>query len=283
MTKFYGIIFLIFCFSASCANAWGIEGHKIVAQVAWNLLNSNAQQGIISFISTSYTLPDIAPLPDDYDHTPQGRWSAPCHYVNLPRNATSIDMNTDCPDFCVVKSIQNYTNILQGEQPFQCDFQQGEEPCALEFLTHFVGDVHQPLHVSFAYDEGGNKVPVSFFGTKTNLHAVWDDYIIQKWNDDFSSASQELQEIITNNSSLIQQYTANMDPLEWATESFDYVLSTVYNFTGSQKPGKTIYLGDDYYNRNLPIVQQRLMAAGIRLAAVFDNIFQMLEDVKFNY
>jgi hypothetical protein len=40
-------------------------------------------------------------------------------------------------------------DILTSEEtkPFECDFTEGDEPCALEFLVHFVGDVHQPLHV----------------------------------------------------------------------------------------------------------------------------------------
>jgi S1/P1 Nuclease len=32
---------------------------------------------------------------------------------------------------------------------------------ALKFLTHFCGDIRQPLHVSFASDYGGNDITVS--------------------------------------------------------------------------------------------------------------------------
>ncbi|GJP37110.1 hypothetical protein CLOM_g21551 [Closterium sp. NIES-68] len=49
---------------------------------------------------------------------------------------------------------------------------------ALMFLAHFAGDIHQPLHVGFTSDLGGNRVHVSWFKRKTNLHAVWDGYII---------------------------------------------------------------------------------------------------------
>jgi len=186
-------------------------------------------------------------------------------------------MDIDCVGFCVVKSIQNYTNILQGEQPFHCDFTEGEEPCALEFLTHFVGDCHQPLHVSYEYDRGGNDVKVSFFGTATNLHAVWDTNIIEKWNDDWQSAASDLQDFIDQNPNIVDSYTADMDPLSWADESFMYVQTTCYNFTQDTRDG-TIVLGDAYYDRNLPIIQQRLIAGGVRLAAVFDNIFQLLKN-----
>jgi hypothetical protein len=40
------------------------------------------------------------------------------------------------------------------------------------FLAHFVGDVHQPLHVGFEEDEGGNTIKVHWYRRKENLHHV---------------------------------------------------------------------------------------------------------------
>jgi len=251
---------------------WGSDGHKITAQLAWNFLNSEAQQSVLIFLSTGYSLPQISTWPDSYRATPQGAWSAPCHFVDLPKGAKKVVMSRDCPNFCVIKSIQNYTQILSEEDPSQCDFTQGVEPCALEFLTHFVGDVHQPLHVSYEDDRGGNDVSVSFFGKKSNLHSVWDSLIITRWNSDWISASNFLQQFINQNPVIINEYVADTDPLDWADESFDYVLSTVYNFTDSQD---IPYLGEEYYERNLPIVQQRLIAGGVRLGAFFNSLFKL--------
>ncbi len=60
-----------------------------------------------------------------------------------------------------------------------------------------------------------------------------------------------------------------MDPVEWANESFQYVLDDVYVFDpSSDEP----HLGDDYYNHNLPIIQQRLIAGGIRLGTLLNQI-----------
>jgi hypothetical protein len=279
------IVFCILFNEVAKIDAWGAEGHMIIAQIAWDRLTNNAQNIADEFLGSD-TLPDIAPLPDDYDHTDQGKWSEPCHFCNLPKDATNFTMEY-CPDYCVVKSIQNYTHILSTEQnsPFECDYDLGVEPCALEFLVHFVGDVHQPLHVSYAYDRGGNDVKVSFYGEDTNLHAVWDDKMIQRWNSDYSSATTELEDMIENEPALVQQYLSRMNPITWADESFAYVLSTVYNFTDSDLglidadglsedflPKQDPQLGDAYYNRNLPIVKQRLIAGGVRLAALLDSI-----------
>jgi len=270
MAQLIAIIFVVLCVISE-SFGWGKQGHMMIAQIASDRLTDTASNIVNQFVGVDYTLATIAPLPDDYDHDPSGRWSAPCHYCNLPRDATSFLM-TYCPNFCVVKSIGNYTKILSSEEsdPFQCDYTDGVEPCALEFLVHFVGDVHQPLHVGYGYDEGGNKVDVDFYDSRTNLHKVWDTLMIDRWNSDFESATQELETMIQNNPDQVQRYLSNMDPISWGNESFGYVLSTVYNFQTSK--GAIPHLGDAYYNANLPIVKQRLIAAGVRLGQLLNNI-----------
>src|SRR5262249_32700789 len=49
---------------------------------------------------------------------------------------------------------------------------------ALKFLGHWIGDLHQPLHVSFEDDRGGGKIRESGPCT-VNLHSVWDGCIIE--------------------------------------------------------------------------------------------------------
>jgi len=273
-------IALFVCFSLALnglVDAWGQEGHMIVAQIALNMLNSNANNSVDQYEGSSgETLPGMAPLPDAYDHTSQGRWSAPMHYCNLPRSANSFIM-AYCPSLCVVKAIQNYTAILGKETPSPCNFDQadGVEPCALEFLVHFIGDVHQPLHVGYGDDAGGNKVKVSWYGKTVNLHQVWDEKIIQKWDTDYLDATSQLENMMSQNPSIVQQFEGDMDPISWANESFGYVLTTVYNFTDSynvESPQSEPQLGDVYYDRNLPIVQLRLIGGGVRLGTSLNTL-----------
>ena len=193
----------------------------------------------------------------------------------MPAGSTQFTLSVCDGVCCVVNAIMNYTKILSGEtnNPFQCNFDQsdGVEPCALEFLVHFVGDVHQPLHVGWTADRGGNSIEVYYYDSRTNLHAVWDDKIIQQYNDDYDSFSQELITYINNNPSVVTQYISNMDPSAWANESFQFVRTACYNYT-TDSDGK-IHLGDDYYNDNLPIIKQRLVAAGVRLGNLLNTLF----------
>jgi len=129
------------------------------------------------------------------------------------------------------------------------------------------------MHVSYGSDRGGNSVHVEWFGSKSNLHQVWDEKIIQKWNSDLDDAVNELSQIIADNPSLVQQYTASLDPSDWANESFAYVRSNCYDFNSMKRKSKaTPQLGQAYYAKNLPVVQQRLIAGGIRLAQVLNTV-----------
>lgn len=71
-------------------------------------------------------------------------------------------------------------------------------PEALEFLGHWVGDIHPPLHVSFEDDRGGNRVAAQ--GTSCeNLHAVWDRCLVQeRLGMDPLSFARELQTVIAD-------------------------------------------------------------------------------------
>jgi hypothetical protein len=262
------VVCLLFLISG--VSAWGQEGHQIVASIAWNRCQSSTKTALKTFLG-SKSLSDIAPLPDDYDHSPQGTWSDKMHYVNVPKGSQQFNMD-GCPALCVVKALTNYSSLLQKQSsnPFTCNYDSGVEPCALEFLTHFTGDIHQPLHVSYAEDRGGNDVRVMFYTQQTNLHACWDTFMISKWEKSMTSAVSQLMTIISQNSSLVQYYESRMDPMQMASESFDYVLNTVYNYP--MKNGMP-YIGDDYYNRNLPIIQSRLIGGGVRLAKYLNNIF----------
>lgn len=109
------------------------------------------------------------------------KWTSPLHFVDTPDWACVYDhvrraralcdgffdsadvprrpprnrcQATDCAnDFCVVGAISNYSYRITtqtGEQQLQ----------ALKFLDHFCGDIHQPLHVSFLSNLGGNTITV---------------------------------------------------------------------------------------------------------------------------
>jgi len=136
---------------------------------------------------------------------------------------------------------------------------------ALEFVVHFVGDLHQPLHSADNNDQGGNKVQVIFFGQPGNLHSVWDGGIIRRekqWGDQLAST---LELRITPEQ---KKAWAHGSVEDWALESHALAVKVVY---GKLPPGALPNLSDDYATAMLPVVEEQIEKAGIRLAHLLNE------------
>jgi len=267
------------------AEAWGVEGHAIIAQIAFNRLTDTAQKNLLKYIAPYPGVQNVSSQADEYDHTPAGAWSAPLHYISMPKNAMYFQMDPDCPDppSCVVQAIENYTAILQKslDNP---EWGNGE-PSPAAFLIHFIGDVHQPLHCGYAYDDDATSVYVSWFGESTSLHSVWDTSIIEKWESDTAAAISQLEQMIADNETAVNNYMSVISPSSWANESFQIVRTDCYNYNGEVQfdiedladPRKHVfsdpYLGDGYYDHNKPIVQTQLIKGAVRLGSYLQELF----------
>jgi len=89
------------------------------------------------------------------------------HFLNLPRDSDGLHSES-CPgaSACVVTAIKKDFEVLSSNNASQA-----EKLASLKFLGHWVGDIHQPLHVSFEDDRGGNSISVTGI-CGTNLHSA---------------------------------------------------------------------------------------------------------------
>jgi len=267
---------------------WGRDGHDITASIAQLLLTPEAYNQCNTLLpDDNGQLKAIANWADEVKSKPAYKWSAPLHFINTPDWLCQYERSRDCilngvPNFCVDGAIQNYTKrVVSSNLPFD---QQQE---ALKFLVHFVGDIHQPLHVAFTTDKGGNTITGTFEGASTNLHVIWDTLIIVKrMNDDFSGNQTAFMQYIATqiNTTWINEakewvQCADSNPIgacsdEWAEDTLSFACDYAY----VQANGKThittpFTLADDYYERNLPIIEMQLAKAGVRMANVINNLF----------
>ncbi len=102
---------------------------------------------------------------------------------------------------------------------------------ALAFYVHFIGDIHQPLHVGKRDDRGGNSIGVSWFKKPSNLHKVWDESLIGSLNLNFTELSTFLNRMTEEEK---KQYSESTH-LDWAKES-KAIRSKVYDFGFQRKP-----------------------------------------------
>jgi hypothetical protein len=137
-----------------------------------------------------------------------------------------------------------------------------EKQEALNFLVHFIEDLHQPLHIGDTGSRGGNQIQVRFYNIGSNLHRVWDSQIIERYTTDERQLLGDLKGIATSRSAA---EWSKGTPEDWATESLQ-MAKRAYCLPGIQTVIKSgTALGDDYCMMALPIIQIQLAKAGVRV------------------
>lgn len=198
--------------------AWGNKGHETVGKIASLRIKPNTAQRLAKILKPGDTLANMStwadvvkdrmnttdPDPDtnaflqDLAHNERNRdW----HFVNLPLGCANYQTcHGFTPDHDIVHLINICIRTLQGRpdpnQPLS-------ERNALRLLIHFIGDLHQPLHVGVGYidangpdntillvkdpeiirqrrlpnDRGGNQLIID--SDRKNLHSFWDFDLVE--------------------------------------------------------------------------------------------------------
>jgi hypothetical protein len=178
-------------------SAWGDAGHQIVARIAARKLLPQTRMKIVALARPGAD--DLEPLATALgavgspqpnaanfknalaamaiwpDHMPGGKGATePWHYTDFGLFEGTHTTADRCPAGCVtqliptlIRNIASGTSITDGTRTFGPDKE-------LRFLIHFLGDIHQPLHVSTNADAGGNCEQTTGFNDVTELHASWD-------------------------------------------------------------------------------------------------------------
>lgn len=250
---------LLLCWSLS-AMAWGPNGHRIVGQIAENHLTDKAREGIAELVGRA-SLARISTWADEIKSDPAWRHASPWHYINVPPGQT-LEAARRNPRGDVVEAIQRFEGVLRDRGAGR-----KERVDALRFLVHLVGDVHQPLHAGYGSDRGGNDIRVSWFGESTNLHAVWDEHLVEHQRLSFTEWVRFFGHAEPGEIDAWQRATIG----DWVRES-RAMLPAVYDYGGS-RAAKTPYLGYAYIFKHIDGVKLRLLQAGIRLGGLLNDIF----------
>lgn len=130
---------------------------------------------------------DASTWPDDVRNE---RHNGPWHYIDIPRGKHKGSLEEYCgADGCVTRAIEEQRAILKDKSADPI-----KRAEAIRYLIHFVGDMHQPLHVINNGDNGGNCVPVKYLHHEPlpnplhperedyspNLHQIWDTEIVER-------------------------------------------------------------------------------------------------------
>jgi len=162
-------------------------------------------------------------------------------------------------------------------------------------LIHFLGDIHQPLHGSTNADAGGNRVDVNGFSGSSQVHAVWDNALVNAAIKGLANPAKSLIREFQGEMAAVMAQT-NADAI--AGESFGVAKSDVYakakpvvvpvidhfvDLTPSECSTKApaairaLHVdGPASFNNTATLtpVRERVFMARVRLAATLGDIFQ---------
>ena len=169
------------------ASAYDAVGHRIIAEIAYQNLTTEARTQVDKVLGKRCIVYE-ATWADEVRSDDKYAYSYQWHYQDLDDNMTSTDIKTllDHPKTegeHLFFALDTLTSRLKKDK---------NDAEALKFLIHFVGDLHQPMHLGRKDDKGGNKLDINWFGKKTNVHSVWDGSLIESQKMSYTEYSQYL-------------------------------------------------------------------------------------------
>jgi len=270
------------CFIAAPVRAWSDEGHEVIALIAEHFLEPAVRAKVKALLpepmdreaswADRYRDSDRNSTKEHYHQT--GKW----HYVDLELDAP--DLMSACygrptlpretvasrgpADDCIVDKIDQFTAELANPAT---DAQ--EKRLALEFILHFVGDLHQPLHSSDDHDRGGNQKFVTAPGLATNnLHHYWDVEFVERLGRSGTAVASQLIAAITESQ---RGQWATGTAADWALETYAIAKQHTYGLLPAPDSPDHYELSAAYVDDATLVTREQLCKAGVRLAMVLNR------------
>ena len=258
---------IIMLMSNISAFGWGQKGHDVVAAIAEQHLTRKAKKAITeildgkSIVYYSSWMDNIQNSPDwDKGHNKTKTW----HYANVDKGETYQTMqkneNGDVItglEFLTKELTENYDNLTDSTR---ADY--------VKMIVHMVGDMHCPMHAGRLSDRGGNGTKVKWFGQNTNLHSIWDSKIIEsarKWG------YKEWVEQLDRTDKKFKKEVMRGTYEDWFKETVEGAAS-IYEYVESMQKENPNLSYQFVYDFS-PLLEDRLLVGGYRLAFVLNEIF----------
>lgn len=257
----------------SCAAqmfGWGQKGHDVTAAIAEAHLTPDAQ-AMVNDLLEGKSMIYWANWLDNASYTPELKYTKTWHYKNVNEGVRYEEMGVN-PAGDAVTALKSRMEILANP-----DASRDDKVLALKILIHVMGDLHQPMHLGHANDLGGNRIKVKYFDRDTNLHSVWDSSLpdaVHKWSytewvDQIDRLGDDARKDVVFPSEYAagEVYTPKLIDV-WAKETVG-IADTVYK----RMPEKT-QIKYDEIAWSAPIIEQQLLAGGLRLAFLLNSLAQ---------
>ena len=272
--------------------AWGNAGHRTVCEIAFINLTPTARAEVGRLLQARPTALASDPLNGEFSTActypdraiaagPQRRDAE--HFINYSRDTAMIDLQSgcglayECADSAIIREFAILRSWHMSDRL---------RSVALIYLGHFVGDIHQPLHNSFADDRGGNFINTSG-DCSSSLHSAWDTCILVRTT--FGNASDPSATAVRSLAAAWSASASDADraqwlsasPWQWSRESYAITVNPAVGYCvmvqttcqydttrlayGGSNP-RSVAINVAYESMAMPIIRQRITQAGVRLA-----------------
>jgi hypothetical protein len=270
----------------------------VIARIASEFLRDSAKYFVAEHLTGRDTSKVEKALIEHSTYADTVEWSDELHFSHTPyRGCAPFEMERDCPLVggarrCIVTAIANYT-IRASDLTLSVE----EREEAIKFLIHLVGDIHNPLHVGFEEDLGGNLIHLSDPVGKS-LHNVWDYVLVNRKQVELGvykeSEEEDAEPWKLSNSLLdafsdrksVSRYIFNLQLEDVATEESatrfagglasrtarDFTCNVAYKDEKGAWIESEGSLSDEYMSSRSGAAMEMLKLAGIRLAEMLNVI-----------
>ncbi len=253
----FALLLLMLCSSFNNSTVrWGATGHRTVGEIADNYLKSSTKRKIRKLLkgkSLAFVTTFADEIKSDRQYNNFNTW----HYVNMPLDSNYEDSEKN-PKGDLATGIAYCKKIVTDENSSDSD-----KAFYLKLLVHFIGDLHQPMHIGLEEDRGGNDFKLQWFFNDTNLHRVWDTDMINGYGMGYIELAENADVLSKEQVKAIQKGTV----IDWINETH-ILTNKVYP---SVKEGENLRYRYSY--DHFKTVRSQLQIAGIRLAKVLNDLF----------
>lgn len=271
MKKFLiALVSIATLFNTTAAYSWGPTGHDVVAAIAEAHLTPKTQEALDKILG-GHSIVYYSSWMDGIQNSPY--WEAgykqtkTWHYANVDKGETYQSMKKNEAGDVVVATERlvselknNYENLTDS---MRADY--------VKMIVHMVGDMHCPMHAGRLSDLGGNRTKVRWFGRNTNLHSVWDSKIVESArNWSYSEWRDQLDRPNRGQEDEFYESVSGGTIEEWFVETVENA-AVIYEYVEGKEENPN--LSYQFVHDFSPMLENRLLVGGYRLAYVLNSIF----------
>lgn len=243
-------------YQSQASDDWSATGHRVVGEIASKHLKSRTKRKLKKLLNNE-SLAFVSTFADDIKSDERYDEFYTWHFINMPLDS-NYETSEKSEKGDLVTGINYCINIIKDENSSNDD-----KIFYLKLLIHFIGDLHQPMHVGLVEDKGGNDFKLQWFYSDTNLHAVWDRKMIDSYDMSYSELADNREKLTKKQINALQEGSL----IDWVNDTHQLTKNVYANVKSNEN------LRYRYSYNNFEIVRAQLQKGGIRLAKVLNDLF----------